>query len=88
MKKYLDEGGLVYLWGKIKTLVAKSNQNQNAFSKIKVGSSTIEADAEEDTLEIAAGSNVTITPDASNDKITISASHPTYTAFTGKPTQN
>lgn len=44
--------------------------NQNAFSNIKVGSTTIEADTTTDTLELV-GNNVTITPDETNDKITI-----------------
>lgn len=50
---------------------ADAEANQNAFGKITVGSTTIEADAEVDTLTLV-GSNVTITPDATNDKITIS----------------
>lgn len=45
--------------------------NQNAFSNVKIGSSTISADSKTDTLELAAGSNITLTPDAVNDKITI-----------------
>lgn len=47
--------------------------NQNAFSNIVVGSTTIEADTKTDTLTLVAGSNVTLTPDATNDKITISS---------------
>lgn len=47
--------------------------NQNAFSNVKVGSTTIAADSKTDTLELAAGSNVTLTPDATNDKVTIAA---------------
>ena len=38
--------------------------NQNAFSNIAVGSTTIAADSVTDTLTLVAGSNVTITPDA------------------------
>lgn len=53
--------------------------NQNAFSNVAVGSTTIVADTTTDTLTIAAGSNVTITPDATNDKITISATDTVYT---------
>ncbi len=45
--------------------------NQNAFAKVKVGSTTVTADAKQDTLELVAGDNVTLTPDATNDKITI-----------------
>lgn len=43
--------------------------NQNAFSNIKVGSTTVAADSKTDTVEFV-GSGVTITPDATNDKIT------------------
>ena len=45
--------------------------NQNVFSKVKVGSTEIVADSTADTLELAAGSGITLTPDASNDKVTI-----------------
>ena len=48
--------------------------NQNAFSNVKVGSTTIAADSKTDTLELVAGDNITLTPDATNDKITIAAS--------------
>lgn len=48
--------------------------NQNAFSSVKVGSTTIAADAKQDVLELVAGTNVTLTPDTSGDKITISVS--------------
>lgn len=55
--------------------------NQNAFSNVKVGSTTIAADTTTDTIEIVAGSNVTLTPDATNDKLTITATDTTYTTF-------
>ena len=54
--------------------------NQNAFGNIKVGSTTIAADAKIDTLELVAGDNVTLTPDSTNDKVTIAASTPAATA--------
>ena len=53
--------------------------HQNAFSKVKVGSTTVAADSAGDTLELVAGSNVTLTPDATNDKVTIAATDTTYT---------
>lgn len=53
--------------------------NQNAFSKVTIGSTTIEADNATDTLTLVAGSNVTLTPDASGDKITIAATDTVYT---------
>ena len=56
--------------------------NQNAFSNVTVGSTTIAADTATDTLTLAAGSNVTITPDATNDKITIAAKDTTYDVAT------
>lgn len=59
--------------------------NQNAFAKIKVGDTTIEADAKSDTLELVAGSNVTLTPDATNDKVTITANDTTYTPASATP---
>lgn len=43
--------------------------NQNAFSNIKVGDITVAADSVTDTVEFA-GTNVTITADKDNDKIT------------------
>lgn len=52
--------------------------NQNAFSKVTVGSTTVSADNATDTLTLVAGSNVTLTPDATNDKITIAAKDTTY----------
>ena len=60
--------------------------NQNAFVNVKVGSTTIAADGKTDTLELAAGTGITLTPDATNDKVTIAApppfqiSHKTITA--------
>lgn len=56
--------------------------NQNAFSKVKVGSTTVEADSKTDTLELVAGSNVSIIPDATNDKLTINATDTTYSNAT------
>ena len=54
-----------------------------AFSNIAVGTTTIAADNEKDTLTIAAGSNIILTPDAANDKITIATTNtPTFTNLT------
>lgn len=47
--------------------------NQNAFSSITVsGQTTIQADNVADTVEFVAGTNITLTTDATNDKIAIS----------------
>lgn len=54
-----------------------------AFSNIAVGTTTIAADNEKDTLTIEAGNNITLTPDAANDKITIATTNtPTFTNLT------
>lgn len=45
--------------------------NNKAFANVKVGDTTVAADASEDTLELVAGSGITLTPDAANDKVTI-----------------
>ncbi len=48
--------------------------NQNSFSNIAVsGQTTISADGKEDTLTFIAGTNISITTDATNDTITINA---------------
>ena len=53
--------------------------NQNAFSNVKVGSTTVAADSKTDTIEFV-GSNVTITPDATNDKVTFAVANGTTSA--------
>lgn len=65
---------------------SNAQANQNAFSKIAVGSTTIEANNVTDTLTLVAGSNITITTDSTNDKLTITAkdtvySHPSNTEY-------
>ena len=67
---------------KLNNIAAGAEVNQNAFSNIVVGSTTIAADAKTDTLTLVAGSNVTITSDATNDKVTIAAKDTTYSAAT------
>ena len=73
--------------------VSVGDANQNAFSNVKVGSTTISADTTTDTLELAASGLVTLTPDATNDKVTISASYtetdptvPSWAKASTKPT--
>ena len=58
---------------KLSGIEANAEVNQNAFSKVAVGSTTIEADNKTDKLIIEAGDNITLTPDTTNDKITIAA---------------
>lgn len=52
---------------------SNAEKNQNAFSNVTVGATTIAADTTTDTLTLVAGDNVELTPDATNDKITINA---------------
>ena len=56
-----------------------SYTNQNAFTNVKIGDTIIEADSPTDTLTLNAGANVTITPDAINDAVTIEARDTIYT---------
>lgn len=56
---------------KLSGIAAGAEVNQNAFSNVAVGSSTISADAKQDTLAFEAGSHITLTADTANDKITI-----------------
>ena len=68
---------------KVSGIEAGAEVNQKAFSSVKVGSTTIAADSKTDTLNIVAGSNITLTPDATNDKITIATTNtPTFTNLT------
>jgi len=65
---------------KLSGIEAGAEVNQNAFSNIKVGTTTIAADSKTDTLELTAGTGITLTPDATNDKVTVSvASAPKLT---------
>ena len=55
------------------TKINVGDANQNAFSNIKIGSSTIAADSTTDTLELVAGTGITLTADTTNDKVTITS---------------
>lgn len=56
---------------KLSSIATGAEVNQNTFSNITIGNTTIFADAKTDTLTFEAGSNVVLTPDVDNDKITI-----------------
>lgn len=65
---------------------ANAQANQNAFSHIAVGNTIVSADTPTDTFAISAGTNITLTPDATNDKLTISSkdtvyAHPTKAGY-------
>ena len=72
---------------KLNGIATGAEVNQNAFSTVKVTqgstSTDVAADSKTDTVELVGGTNVTLTPDATNDKITISAKDTTYTFATG-----
>lgn len=53
--------------------------NQNAFSKVKVGSTTVEADSKTDTVELFGGGATTVTADSTNDRVTISSTDQSVT---------
>lgn len=59
---------------KLDGIQAGAEVNQNAFSNVKVGTTVIAANQKTDTVELVAGANVTLTPDAANKKVTIAAS--------------
>ena len=65
---------------KLSGIAVGAEVNQNAFSNVKVGSTTVAADSKTDTLELVASGATTITPDANNDKITISSTDQSVTA--------
>ena len=74
---------------KLNGIATGAEVNQNAFANVKVGNTTIAADAKQDTLELV-GSNVTLTPDATNDKVTIGITKSNVTTALGytPPTTN
>lgn len=81
-----DRGKIAYDHSQSAHAPSNAEVNQNAFSKVTVGSTTVAAGAKTDTLTITAGNNVTITPDATNKKVTIAAKDTTYSAFKGATT--
>lgn len=63
---------------KLSGIASGAEVNQNAFSNIAVGSTTISADSKTDTLTLTAGNNITLTPNATSDSIEIIATDTTY----------
>ena len=57
---------------KLNGVAAGAEVNQNAFSNVKVGNTTVAADSKTDTLELVAGTSVSLTGNATDDKVTIS----------------
>ena len=73
-KQYLDYDGLSYLWSKILNAIPANFKTISVSDGAATPSITnIVADGKEDTLTLVQGANIVLTPDATNDKITISA---------------
>ena len=51
----------------------ETDLSQNVFTDIKIGNVSVSPDNKSDTLELVAGTGISLTPDATNDKITISS---------------
>jgi hypothetical protein len=58
---------------KLNGVAAGAEVNQNAYSNIKIGATIISADAKTDTLELVQGAGIILTPDATNDRVTIAS---------------
>lgn len=56
---------------KLDGIASGAEVNQSAWSNILVGATTIQADSDTDTLALIAGTNIVLTPDATNDAVTI-----------------
>lgn len=56
---------------KLSGIEDKAEVNQNAFSKVKIGDKELVAAVKQAVLELIAGDNIKITPDANGSKITI-----------------
>ena len=67
---------------KLDGIAANAEVNQNAFSNVTVGETTIAAGAKTDTITFVAGTNITLTPDATNKTITITG--PNADSFNSK----
>ena len=59
---------------KLGSIYAGAEENQNTFSVVDVGGTLLQADNKTDTLTLAAGNNISLIPDAANDRITIGLS--------------
>jgi hypothetical protein len=70
-----SSGGPITTSGSITVTNTDLGSSQNIFKNIAVsGQDTVVADSNDDTLTLVAGSNITITTDATTDSITINSS--------------
>lgn len=58
---------------KLASINVSAEENQNAFSKVKVGNKTISSNEKMGTFELVAGNNVGLSVDSNTNKITISS---------------
>lgn len=63
---------------KLSTIQSGAEQNQNAFTTVKVGTTNIVAENKTDILELKAGTGIVLSADEINDKITISMQEPLW----------
>lgn len=68
---------------KLQGISSGAEVNQNSFSNVTVGSSTIAAGSKTDTVTLVAGSGITLTPNTSTKSITIGSNLPSFTRVTG-----
>lgn len=67
---------------KLDTIQTNAEVNQNAYSNIIVGNTTLSANAKTDSLTLVPGTNVAISADVQNGTITITANNNTYSIAT------
>lgn len=67
---------------KLDGIATGAEVNQNAFAIVKVGATNITADAKQDTLNLSAGTGITLNPNATTDTIEIKVSDNTYAPAT------
>ncbi len=69
-----DRGKTAYNHSQTSHAPSNAEINQNAFSNVAIGSTTVTAHEKTDTLTLTAGSNITLTPNTANNNITLSVS--------------
>lgn len=62
---------------KLDGIASGAEVNQNAFSNVVVGSTTVSSNGKTGSITLVAGNNITLTPDNTNKNIEIAASQPT-----------
>ena len=61
---------------KLDGITTGAQPNQSAFANIVIDSTTMQADSATDTFTMVSGANITLTPDAANDKVTVAVTGP------------